>query len=163
LKEDLRSLPDSFDDGKSSHANEEIESIQMNNSSFMSKADDNLMDEKFSCSKGLNMSTRTTINNCSLRQSRPVSMSAARLQPKSEINESSLDGEDSDGDKLIAEQPLLIDTTIQDQAPPAKAEETPVEKKNVRDSDPKDTSDLSKFKDHNGDWMYWLPARLTAD
>jgi hypothetical protein len=38
-------------------------------------------------------------------------MSAARLQPKSEINESSLDGEDSDGDKLIAEQPLLIDTT----------------------------------------------------
>jgi hypothetical protein len=84
------------------------------------------------------------------------------LQPKSEINESSLEGEESNDDKLLGESPLLIDTTIVDQEPLVEAPEAPVAKINSRDSDP-DTSDISKFKDFNGDWMYWLPERLTAD
>ena len=69
----------------------------MNESSFMSRNDVGLIDSR----KDLNMSTK----DCSLRQSRPVSISASRMQPKSEINESSLEGEESDAEKQLLGEP----------------------------------------------------------
>jgi hypothetical protein len=69
LKADLKELPDSFDDGKNLQSSDEIESIPMSQSSFMSRIDVGLIDDKYGATgrKNFNMSTLASVNNCSLR------------------------------------------------------------------------------------------------